>query len=228
MGEMPEPGRIANVAHTQKAEGVEVRTWTADRLDLKVRRVCGICNHGWMSRLEKAARPVLLPLMAGKSKSLVPVEQEVVAVWAIKTALMCEFINPGPRGATDEHFRAFYDGLKPPPSAHVWLARFHVPERLDYSHRVLQFPSSPDGAVPSRLGYLSAFIINHLVLYVMDVASTSGAITRTTVTAEGQRRTLPIQPIEHLIVRWPPEFSVDAQGVEDFMLSIAPTRTPEE
>ncbi|MGH2922380.1 MAG: hypothetical protein ACRDKU_09965, partial [Gaiellaceae bacterium] len=98
---MPDPERITSVTHTQKSEGEELRTWTAGKLDMKVRRVCESCNNGWMSELEKAAQPVLLPLIEGKSKKLVPVEQEVVAVWAIKTALMCEFLYPEARGASE-------------------------------------------------------------------------------------------------------------------------------
>lgn len=222
--EMPDQHLIRGVAHTQRREGVELRKWTAARMDSKVRRVCGRCNNGWMSQLEKTARLVLSPLLAGRTKKLSPVEQEIVTVWALKTALMAEFLDPISRAATPEHFEGLYNGLKPTPNAHVWLAHYLGPKDIDYNHRVLHFPESEHGSVPGRNGYLSAFVFNKLVLYVMDVAITPGAVTRTTLDDAGEENALPIHPLKYAVLRWPPDFAVTDEGVKNFLLAIAPER----
>lgn len=52
--------------------------------------VCQKCNNGWMSRLEVAAKPILVPLIDGERtiESLTREEAEIVGKWTCKTAYM--------------------------------------------------------------------------------------------------------------------------------------------
>jgi hypothetical protein len=52
--------------------------------------VCETCNNGWMSDLEKEAKPILLPLVEGSRhvSSLGEAERLSIARWAFKTAFM--------------------------------------------------------------------------------------------------------------------------------------------
>jgi hypothetical protein len=188
---------------------------------MKVRRVCEECNTGWMHELEEVARPVLLPLMAGRRTALAPIEQEVIAVWAIKTALMCEFIHPRTRSASETHFRFLYERLEPTPNGHVWLAHYVGPKELDYNHREL-FLTPEDSPGPSRKGYLTALIINRLVLYVLD--SEGSVTTRTYLPKDVEGSLLQIQPIKWVYPRWPPEIAHSDESVEGFLHMLAPNK----
>jgi hypothetical protein len=85
-----------SVVHIHRLEGEVVRAHTSAKMDATVKRVCERCNNGWMHELEEAARPVLTPLIRKtQPRGLAPIEQEVISTWAIKTALMCEFMDHG-------------------------------------------------------------------------------------------------------------------------------------
>ena len=57
----------------------------------RVRGICADCNNGWMSRLESAAKPILTPMILGEPVTLSTADQQVVAAWATKTALVLEY-----------------------------------------------------------------------------------------------------------------------------------------
>jgi hypothetical protein len=60
----------------------------------KVRVVCRRCNETWLSNdVEEAAKPILLPLIAGKSGTLTLPMQRILALWAAKTAMTSAHIN---------------------------------------------------------------------------------------------------------------------------------------
>jgi hypothetical protein len=223
--QLPDADRVTDVTHTQKREGKEIRKWTADSLDMKVRRVCADCNGGWMSALERTAALTLRPLIAGSPRRLLPAEQEIIAVWAIKTALMCEFIHPDSRGGADEHFRWLGEHLKPTPNGHVWLAAYTGSKDMDYEHRDLRMEPE-DGPVSYRKGYISAFVINRLVLYVMDVEGEPRVRTR--LTAHAERAALQITPFKHALATWPPQVRIDDRLFVEFLEMIAPESYGEE
>jgi hypothetical protein len=52
--------------------------------------VCQECNNGWMSRLEAAGKPILVPLIDGERtiESLTDEEAEILGKWSCKTAYM--------------------------------------------------------------------------------------------------------------------------------------------
>ena len=64
----------------------------AETLAIVFREVCTSCNTGWMEQLERAARPVLEPMLLGAapgtSRVLNPDQQAILATWAVKTSLL--------------------------------------------------------------------------------------------------------------------------------------------
>jgi hypothetical protein len=65
----------------------------AKGLEVKVRRACVGCNTGWMSKMERAVKAVLLPLVRGQVNQLAHADQQFVATWAQKTAMMLQFTS---------------------------------------------------------------------------------------------------------------------------------------
>ena len=85
--------------------------------------VCEECNTGWMSRLEVAAKPILVPLIEKESSidSLSPEEADIVGKWVIKTAYMHSWTSPLKQPVQPEHLQALCgDGGKPIPGVGVF------------------------------------------------------------------------------------------------------------
>ena len=60
--------------------------YRARRTDSVLKRVCGGCNAGWMSRLEGEVRPLLIPLIEGEAIRLTEASRLILVRWALKTA----------------------------------------------------------------------------------------------------------------------------------------------
>ena len=52
------------------------------------------CNNGWMSDLQKLAKPILLPLIQGESFLLTPKQQKIVAAWCTMSVMTSDFFQP--------------------------------------------------------------------------------------------------------------------------------------
>lgn len=71
--------------HTKKNSHLAHRT---------IRSVCASCNNGWMSALESAAKPKLLPLITGQVGSLSAGDQLLVAQWIAMKVMVAEHDRP--------------------------------------------------------------------------------------------------------------------------------------
>jgi len=90
--------------------------------------LCGPCNTGWLSGLERDVAPLLSPAMRGEPVKLSPDQQQLVVFWATKTSLLIEVASRQWRAAgtmPTSHLRWLYDhreDRQPPPGTVVWLA----------------------------------------------------------------------------------------------------------
>jgi hypothetical protein len=112
---------------------------------LRRRIVCRACNNGWMSRLENATKPLLEPLIFGRSHELSSRDRMVLATWAVKTAVTLNEVSPGSKlvfpAAIYEHFTQVE--LEPPPRHRVYVSRVVPtnPRERDHVHgRMLSGP----------------------------------------------------------------------------------------
>ncbi len=98
--------------------------WQSDLLGTKAKQVCGTCNNGWMSNLEVAAKPLLVPMLKGEKAELPPEGQLVVARWAFKTALMAQYIRTPVVPVPIERLRWLRTQSEPPTKAWMGLAHY--------------------------------------------------------------------------------------------------------
>lgn len=107
---------------------------------LTVREVCAECNNGWMAAMEKAVRPVLTDLVAGRHIQLSEPEQPVLALWALKTALVSQLVLAAAdrkRGAgvpPSEYAALQRSAPRPPARTQVWLGRYRGQRRWVSAH----------------------------------------------------------------------------------------------
>jgi hypothetical protein len=99
---------------------------------LRIRCVCGECNHGWMSQLENINIPVIGSLMQDISFSLDRQQQWYVAAWAIKTSMVMQASTA--RSDAPFYNRAEHEQLRLslaiPALTQAWLGRYSGENRL--------------------------------------------------------------------------------------------------
>lgn len=90
----------------------------------KMRVVCRIrCNSGWMSDVEDAAKPHLIPLLTGRRATLTMYQQKLVATWFTMKAMVTEFNDPALVASTAEERERVMLYREPPASWRIWMAR---------------------------------------------------------------------------------------------------------
>jgi len=104
------------------------KSWTMNDVTHKAKVVCKPCNNGWMSTIEDAARPILVPLIEkplGK-RPLNIYAQSVLANWAALHAMVFDRVrNPDSSYFSVEERQAFANSSKmrkPISHTHVWVA----------------------------------------------------------------------------------------------------------
>lgn len=156
-------------------------------LDFRVRKVCTACNSGWMARLEDESIPILDPLIRGLELQIVTRRQQrAIAVWATKTAMMCDLTQAQPLLRVDQR-RRMRTHRAIPGSTRVWLGAcrelnpivINQTVRIDMTN--LDSPSTPfpDGFyAPIKIGHLCLYVyfaqtdvvVRHLPIYHLGLA----------------------------------------------------------
>jgi hypothetical protein len=76
------------------------------------------------TRIEDAAMPILTPLIAGRSGTLTVEMQRILALWATKTVMVGEHVNPGQKFISQDERRYLKDSLQPPTGWFIWASPY--------------------------------------------------------------------------------------------------------
>jgi len=187
----------------------EHRRWIGRRrkAHARVRYLCVTCNGGWMSDLENRARPTLNAMMSDFTLRLDAAEQQLVAAWCIKTAMVFECT--GPRGGwfySDGERARFRSSLSLPEHTFVWLGRFQRSDQSVCEARRLYRPSGRTGE-----GYVTALQVARLVAQVLTIRQAPELAQA--VRRDGLYLRL-AWPIWTKSLRWPPSSSFSESRLE--------------
>jgi hypothetical protein len=97
-----------------------------DDTGVKVKDVCKLrCNEGWMSGLERQVAPLLMqPIMDGASVTFTRDQQNILAAWCCKTAMVFEFAASYAPFFTFVERNHLRRTLAPPALTVIFLARY--------------------------------------------------------------------------------------------------------
>ncbi len=140
--------------------------------------ICTRCNNGLLSQLEKAAAPLLRPMIkTAHPVTLGRVQQELLATWATKTVWLLELAarQMFPEGrripgylASQPEYAYFWAKKKPPPRTLVWLGcwdcQSHTP--FMYEPSMATVPTA-DGT--ELVGHLTTLAIGYVAFQVFSV-----------------------------------------------------------
>ncbi|MFO0699749.1 MAG: hypothetical protein U0236_11005 [Nitrospira sp.] len=175
----------------------------------KVGSVCSQCNNGWMSRLEEDVKPILKPMMLGNAVTLTAKQQERIATWMTKLAMMYESMATG---------EVFYNGLdrqhfwktgSPLDSTAVWLGQYTGGIRIIVDYRLLSRRQNPGGSI--RILVLT-LVLGKLALQLTTARGTHliPKIELPTMVLENtQDLLIQVWPWNLLGIKWPPLYGFD-------------------
>jgi hypothetical protein len=187
--------------HTWTTPGKR-RVWTsAEAATQRIAAVCHKCNTGWMSRLEAAAKPVLVPMITGRKQSLDRPQQRTIAAWAFKMAVIGEQFVPKTASIPPNHRRWLLDNGEPPEAAKVFIAATDARWPADtHYHEQKLITLAGASLTPVVEGYVATVLIRHLAIQVCGSIFEHAEFTHTAPFDSAVARVWP----SVRSVRWPP------------------------
>lgn len=98
----------------------------------KMKVICRACDNEWMSGIEHAAKPLLMPIIKGEAVTLDAAQREVVAKWATLKVLVCEHDNRGTEVTRQANRTAFMTSGIIPEYFNIYLLRHKCASRVGY------------------------------------------------------------------------------------------------
>jgi hypothetical protein len=180
--------------------------WPGPRVPVK--NVCKTCNGGWMSDLENAARRPMGCLLHDLSVSLSPNDQQILATWCCKTAMVFEsvkqdknkFYSPTER----QNLRAIHTL---PTDTFVWLGRCAQSYLLHAESRKLRVkkPTKNSSVID---GCATTFVAKRLILQMLSIRRAPDSdVVNLKLEIQGgnwQRSLIQAWPRAERAVIWPP------------------------
>jgi hypothetical protein len=183
--------------------------------------VCRECNNGWMSDLETAVRSTMGGLVNDISMTLDEEQQRLLALWAVKTAMVIEGVKQAKNNFySPEQRSAFRTTLVPPEDTAVWLGRCAQSNLLHGEARKLHV-SNQRATNPLEDGCATTFVTGRLVMQVLSVKRKSdaprGRLSLEIRAGPWESKLVQIWPVEKQRVNWPPphNFSDLDDGLRD-------------
>ncbi len=129
-----------------------------------------------MASLESRVKPTLTLFVQGGDRvsSLKPLGQKLIALWAVKTAMMFQQTTRR-RLIPEAHFHELFQHQRPPRQSHVWLGVYrgttHSLGRFFFMPASISGPN--EGGTSGPDAYVVTLTIGHLILQVFGYISDS-------------------------------------------------------
>jgi hypothetical protein len=194
-------------------------TFLTDKIELRLKAVCEKCNQGWMSDLEQRAEPILSPMINGVSTGLDRTTQQIVATWAVKTAMVLEHTLSAPHAiywSPNQRAALARPPHEIPTETIVRISSYRGSQLAWYTGGLgyVAKLTSPEPMAPSTQ---ATIVVGSLVLQVSSdrYEETTGQASITWPPPHSAKSEW-IWPIQHAVVQYPPaaEPLTDAELLE--------------
>lgn len=168
------PDKTVVALHQRWSEGAEEeisQEWfTKNAPEFTVKCVCGTCNHGWMSKIESAAAPIMTQMIGGQAVTLDTKEQEKVSMWMGLKAIVAQHSLP-PAQIVLEWTEAFAAERRPPRSWQIRIGYYEGERPLLFANTGLDatLVHSLSPVTTKQPGFLFTVQIGHLVGQVIGI-----------------------------------------------------------
>lgn len=211
---------LRSIQGMRKSDRFRVQTFGRDNRDypsytgaISVHAPCKVvCNGGWMSRLERRAKPILRSMIESNPPIAMPLsasDRTLIALWLLKTAMVWDFVLPNtPYFIEDE--RRMVAAQKIPETIQVWAGRYSGRGFLHQSHNPLQmFSIEGSGVKPTQMtSFGFTFTMGHLTLQLHYLRRKQGVQMKGMLTNSSPGdRLLEVWPARRSVV-WPPSIEI--------------------
>ena len=194
--------------------------------------VCKPCNSGWMSRLQRGARPHVARLVRGEAAHLDTTTQEIVAAWLAMTVISASRANDSYGGwaIPQTHRKQLQETSVVPTGMQVWIAPCTHDDRpagmvaRGVRYRLIRLDHvpvvTPAGLMlPHRAAYAVALSIGNLAALVFG--HTYDAIWQPVIRYDGLlgMALKRILPSAQATLDWPRDFAIN-YGEFDALISV--------
>lgn len=167
----------------------------------KIKTVCQICNNGWMSQIEEAAKDAAVPLILDRESKLTSDQQRELARWFTLMTMMVEFTDPATAALTGKDRTFFKINRDPPPNFKMWIGRYigKHPEQHWCRHIGMNMSLTPE---PSDDPYKCNTQVTTIVLGALCIHTYSSTVDPDFPGYVGA----PIEqiwPLREQIIQWP-------------------------
>ena len=181
--------------------------------ELLAKFVCKTCNHGWMSQLESANKPLLGAFLRDITAPIDPVQQRSIAQWALKTAMVM--------GAVGSRKTAFYtqqerENLRTafaiPPNTSVWLGRYTGRAELAFTG-THGWSTKPDDPKVIH-AYVTTILFGRIAVQVFSAHAPDGHPSVVINARPGPWNGLLVRvwPAATRTIAWPPQLTFDERN----------------
>lgn len=152
--------------YDHQAKAVTISPGRLDRpgrsIDQTMKLVCRACNNGWMSRLQKQAKPILEPVVTGSAPaSSLFAHSDLVSRWCAMTDMVFEAMEPAFATSTASERLWLKEKDSAPPNWSIWVGRLEEPA-LEPSHSRSAMALVKPGAIPAANAHLDFVVAGHL------------------------------------------------------------------
>jgi hypothetical protein len=195
---------------------------SGDLQSRRLRVVCANCNSGWMSRLQAAVKPYLLPMILGEVTAFDVKGQDILSSWITMFVIVAEHFNTDTVTTTQQLRSTFMStGRAPAENWKIWIGDF---ERKNWKGQLVHFAvplSSPDidpetmaNGLPRPNTQTMTFVVGRLIVHVASSVTDifeNLRLARADLLAQ-------ICPVSRNTIGWPPKNRVSDRDA-DFIAS---------
>ena len=178
----------------------------------KVKAVCRVCNSGWMSLIESAAKPYLIPMFINRPTRLGPDEQRILREWIVLKLMAVEWFKPSSAVFTDDQRTAFYARREMPEMLHLYVFDCKDgPELEPYrAQSVTVFDAGKTGVdLSKRNAKLVTIVFGYLLIFA--VYSTEVDLE---VDLQPPHQAIRLWPVTRDTIVWPPITPITERGAQ--------------
>jgi hypothetical protein len=194
---------------------------TGDPHSRRIRCVCAACNNGWMSRLQVAVKPFLVPTLEGRRISFHRRAQGVLAAWCAMTAMVVEQLYRQQAAIPQSHRDHLRLHHSAPSHWRIWLSRHEREKHKLISHRAMSFGTKEDFeriGVPfenwaSNTQTTTVCLGKHLLIHIMSSDIAWHNVRKYRFPVPVAPYLYQIWPIRERIVSWPPPGAFNDDGI---------------
>ena len=141
---------------------------------LKRTCVCEACNNEWMSGIQSAVKPYLVPMLNGASIELSRRTQRLLAAWVAMATMCAEYTDRQTVAIAQTDRDRLFDAQVPPSHWRIMLGRFKRGTwRGYYVHNVLPFveenaPKAKPGTLTPPNTQTTTLVVGEVYFHVMS------------------------------------------------------------